>query len=427
MLERIESQLRELHLTGSETLLVAVSGGADSMTLLHALFHLKVKVAVAHCNYGLRGCDSDADEALVRQFCITHSIPFHKARFDTKAMADASGISIQMVARNLRYAFFEEIMDDCGYAFTMLAHHADDRVESLVLNLIRGTGFRGLMGMPSRRGRFLRPMLSVRRAEIETYATSNHVPFRTDASNMQDKYRRNRVRLQVLPMLRQLVPDFDERMTRFCERTEELLPAFEAWIEKERQQLSKFRDGTFRLDRNALLLQPQRFTVTKEILRPMGFSSAQVHEVLHLSPSSFSILETRSHRLYAEANAFVVVSIQALNTPPALHKILALRSDYESLKTDNNTVLLDADLIAADHLNIRKWAAGDSFRPLGMKGSKKVSDLLTDRKLFPSEKDRTWVLTHGEEIVWVIGHRMDDRFKVTEKTVCVLQITADRP
>lgn len=427
MLERIEHYLRNQHLTGSETLLVAVSGGADSMTLLHALFHLKVTVAVAHCNYGLRGCDSDADEALVRQFCITHSIPFHKARFDTKAMADASGISIQMVARNLRYAFFEEIMDDCGYAFTMLAHHADDRVESLVLNLIRGTGFRGLMGMPSRRGRFLRPMLSVRRAEIETYATSNHVPFLTDASNMQAKYRRNRVRLQVLPMLRQLVPDIDVRIIRFCERTEELLPAFDAWIEKERQQLSEFRDGTFRLDRNALLLHPQRFTVTKEILRPMGFSSAQVHELLHLSPYSFSMLETRSHRLYAEANAFVVVSIQALNTPPALHKILALRSDYESLKTDSNTVLFDADLLAADHLSIRKWAAGDSFRPLGMKGSKKVSDFLTDRKLSPSDKDRTWVLTNGEMIVWVIGHRMDDRFKVTDKTVRVLQITADRP
>jgi tRNA(Ile)-lysidine synthase len=426
MLERIEHYLRNQHLTETDTLLVAVSAGVDSMTLLHALTHLNVKVAVAHCNYGLRGFDSDSDAALVQQFCIAHSIPFHTARFETQAMTDASGASVQMVARNLRYSFFQEVMDGCGYPFTLLAHHADDRVESLLLNLIRGTGYRGLMGMPSKRGRFLRPMLSIRRSEIETYATENQVPFRSDASNMQAKYRRNRVRLQVLPMLRQLVPDIDERMTRFCERTEELLPAFEAWIEKERQQLSKFRDGTFRLDRNALLLHPQRFTMLKEILRPMGFSSAQVHELLHLSPSSYSMLETRSHRLYAEADAFVVVSRQALNTPPALKKTLMLRSGCDSLNTDNNTVLFDADLVAADHLSIRKWAAGDRFRPLGMKGSKNVSDLLTDRKLSPSEKDRTWVLMNGEIIVWVIGHRMDDRFKVTEKTLSVLEIKAGR-
>lgn len=426
MLERIEHYLRNQHLTETDTLLVAVSAGVDSMTLLHALTHLNVKVAVAHCNYGLRGFDSDSDAALVQQFCIAHSIPFHTARFETQAMTDASGASVQMVARNLRYSFFQEVMDGCGYPFTLLAHHADDRVESLVLNLIRGTGFRGLMGMPSKRGRFLRPMLSIRRSEIETYATENLVPFRSDASNQETKYRRNRVRLHLLPMLRLLAPDIDDHLIQLCESFERHLPAFEDQIAAEMHRLSEFHDGALRLDRNTMLLHPFRFTYTKELLRPMGFSSAQVHELLHLRAASFGMLETGSHRLYAQGDAYVIVSKEALNTPPELSKSVEPRSAYESVKSDLNTVLLDADLIDPNALTVRKWAAGDSLRPLGMKGSKNVSDLLTDRKLSPCEKDRTWVLTHGEMIVWVIGHRMDDRFKVTEKTVRVLEIKAGR-
>jgi tRNA(Ile)-lysidine synthase len=426
MLERIEHYLRNQHLTETDTLLVAVSAGVDSMTLLHALTHLNVKVAVAHCNYGLRGGDSDADEALVQQFCIAHSIPFHATKCETQVMADASGTSVQMVARNLRYSFFEGIMDGCGYRFTLLAHHADDRVESLLLNLIRGTGYRGLMGMPSKRGRFLRPMLSIRRSEIETYTTENLVPFRSDASNQETKYRRNRVRLQLLPMLRLLVSDIDDRLIQLCENFERHLPAFEDRIAAEMHSLSEFHDGVLRLDRNAVLLHPFRFTLTKELLRPMGFSSAQVHELLHLLPTSFGMLETGSHRLYAQGDAYVIVSKEALNTPPELSKSVEPRSAYESVKSDLNTVLLDADLIDPNALTVRKWAAGDRLRPLGMKGSKNVSDLLTDRKLSPSDKDRTWVLTNGEMIVWVIGHRMDDRFKVTEKTLRVLEINAGR-
>jgi tRNA(Ile)-lysidine synthase len=426
MLERIEHYLRNQHLTDTDTLLVAVSAGVDSMSLLHALTHLNVKVAVAHSNYGLRGCDSDADEALVQQFCIAHSIPFHATKFETQVMADASGASVQMVARNLRYSFFEGIMDGCGYRFTLLAHHADDRVESLLLNLIRGTGYRGLMGMPSKRGRFLRPMLSIRRSEIEKYATENLVPFRSDASNLETKYRRNRVRLQLLPMLRLLVSDIDDRLIQLCESFERHLPAFEDRIAAEMHRLSEFHDGALRLERNAVLLHPFRFTLTKELLRPMGFSSAQVHELLHLLPPSFGMLETGSHRLYAEGDAHVVVSKEVMNMPPELSKSVGPRSTYESFKSGLNTVFLDADLVDPNALTVRKWVAGDSLRPLGMKGSKKVSDLLTDRKLSPCEKDRTWVLTHGEMIVWVIGHRMDDRFKVTEKTVRVLEIKAGR-
>jgi tRNA(Ile)-lysidine synthase len=426
MLERIEHYLRNQHLTDTDTLLVAVSAGVDSMSLLHALTHLNVKVAVAHCNYGLRGFDSDSDAALVQQFCIAHSIPFHATKFETQVMADASGASVQMVARNLRYSFFEGIMHVWGYSFTLLAHHADDRVESLLLNLIRGTGYRGLMGMPSKRGRFLRPMLSIRRSEIETYATENLVPFRSDASNQETKYRRNRVRLHLLPMLRLLAPDIDDHLIQLCESFERHLPAFEDRIAAEMHRLSEFHDGALRLDRNAMLLHPFRFTLTKELLRPMGFSSAQVHELLHLLPTSFGMLETGSHRLYAEGDAHVVVSTEVMNMPPELSKWVGPRSAYESLKSNHNTVLLDADLIDPNALTVRKWAAGDSLRPLGMKGSKNVSDLLTDRKLSPCEKDRTWVLTHGEMIVWVIGHRMDDRFKVTEKTVRVLEIKAGR-
>ncbi|MDP6909225.1 MAG: tRNA lysidine(34) synthetase TilS, partial [Flavobacteriales bacterium] len=225
-------------LSPKDQILVAVSGGVDSMVLATVLNSLGYHIALAHCNYQLRGEDSDVDEELVKNWALEREIPFHSRRIDTKRLVQESTRSTQMVAREERYRFFEELMDEHGYVATALAHHQDDRLESLLMNVLRGTGIRGFVGMPVRRDRYIRPLLFASKKEIREYAVSNQIPFRDDISNQQVVYKRNWVRLRLLPMLRQVHPNIDKDLLRFSKAVEKELPNYHNWKEKESQKLA---------------------------------------------------------------------------------------------------------------------------------------------------------------------------------------------
>jgi len=422
MLGKIRNFLDRMNIKPNDTVLVAVSGGVDSMVLLHLLHGIGIRVAVAHCNFGLRSADSDADEQLVRDYCQQRSIPFHPKRFDTKAVAERSNSSVQMVARELRYGFFKELMGTHGYRFTALAHHADDRIESLVLNVLRGTGLRGLQGMPAVRGPFIRPLLSSRKMELEEFASQHDVPYREDASNVEAKYRRNRVRLHLLPMLQLLRPDAEDRLLHFAERVEKSIPDFERWADIQKEHLTSIHNDALHIDREKLNAHPYPFTILKEIIGPLGFSTQQVFELLREKDAQSGVMDSDSHRLFTEKDALVIFGNDVFEIAPRFSVERMRMEDVRSLNTPSDTIIIDAGLVNLRRFHVRKWAEGDRFRPFGMKGIKKLSDYFIDSKFTASQKATTWLLVNGEDIVWVMGHRMDDRFKVTDGTVEVVMV-----
>ena len=422
MLNDVSAYLGQLGLSASDKLLVAVSGGVDSMTLLHLLHQVHPNLEVAHCNYGLRGRESEADTALVREWCAAHHIALHVAHFDTEKLMAEAGTSLQMMARDLRYAYFNTLMDDHGLACTALAHHADDRLESLILNLLRGTGYRGFQGMPRQRDRFIRPFLHIRKADLLHHARSNGVPYRDDASNAKPDYDRNRVRLHLLPMLHQLMPDAEQKLLSLAQRTEQELAAVQQRIDTEIAAICQAEKDETHIDRKQLAHHPFPFTVLKELLGPWGFSTDQVWEMILHPEQRTGRMDSATHTAFIEPKRIVVLPTEALHAPPQL-AIHTLQRDAETAwQTPKHIIQVDANTVDMAKLTLRKWRHGDKFRPFGMKGWKLVSDHLIDSKCTALEKERTWLLVQDESIVWVIGHRMDDHFRITDRTSQLVRI-----
>jgi tRNA(Ile)-lysidine synthase len=364
MLNDVSAYLGQLGLSASDKLLVAVSGGVDSMTLLHLLHQVHPHLEVAHCNYGLRGKESEADTALVREWCAAHHIALHVAHFDTEKLMAEAGTSLQMVARDLRYAYFNTLMDDHGLACTALAHHADDRLESLILNLLRGTGYRGFQGMPRQRDRFIRPLLHIRKADLLHHARSNGVPYRDDASNAKPDYDRNRVRLHLLPMLHQLMPDAEQKLLTLAHRTEqELTAGATAHRHRDSCHLPGGK-GRTHIDRKQLAHHPFPFTVLKELLGPWGFSTDQVWEMILHPEQRTGRMDSATHTAFIEPERIVVLPTEALHAPPQL-AIYTLQRDAETaLQTPKHIIQVDASTVDMAKLTLRKWRHGDRFRPL---------------------------------------------------------------
>lgn len=436
MQSRFLESMRKLDFPNDgRSILVAVSGGVDSMVLASMLLESGFSIAVAHCNYQLRGVDSDADEALVRNWCAEHSIPFHLKRVETQKLAEQSNSSIQMVAREERYQFFEELMTEHGYVATALAHHANDRVESLLLNVLRGTGFRGLQGMPAKRENYIRPLLGFTKDEIRAYAKLKNVLFREDASNSKTDYQRNWIRLRVLPMLQAIDKNAFNKLLQLCERAELELPKYEDWV--RRQQNHLVNDSSISIEKLQQSKAP--FTVLKELLEPQGFTSNHVFEVMDIVDSeSGSEVSSETHRVLKDRDELLISELNLKENQPLLQFEILNRSDVKSLKTESNVALVDAGSVGADgytprtrisiseipNFQLCRWKQGDKFKPLGMKGWKLLSDFFIDKKLSIPEKERTWLLTFQNQIVWVIGMRLDDRFKITDSTQKVLKISA---
>lgn len=416
--------------------LLAVSGGVDSMVLLHLYFALKLDFAVAHCNFQLRGTESDLDEKLVADFCIKNNIPFFVERFDTMQIVEARKVSIQIAARELRYNWFKQICIDQNYQFIATAHHLDDQAETFLINFTRGTGIDGLVGIPEKNENIIRPLLSFSREDILKYAIENEIAWREDQSNASTKYLRNKMRHLVLPVLKEENAEFlksFQNTLNHLKQTQLLANDAVAFFEKD---CVKMIDDQLEID----LEKAQNFNNNKiyllQVLKRYGFTSAdEIKKICSseagkvLKNEQYTILKDRKKLIVFEEKSvlkhvFYIKSKDDVLNLPFLMNISEVET--EEFNTDKRTIFVNSNLLKWP-LVLRRKKTGDYFQPFGMNGIKKVSKFFKDEKLSKIQKDNTWILENGDgKIIWIVGLRADDRFKITSNNQKNYKITLNQ-
>ncbi|MGE9310055.1 tRNA lysidine(34) synthetase TilS [Niabella sp. CJ426] len=419
--------------TKSNRLLVAVSGGVDSVVLCHLCKEAGFDFGIAHCNFQLRGEDSNRDELFVREWSQQLNVPFHVIQFNTKQYAEEKKLSTQVAARNLRYEWFKKICDEQGYDFILTAHHADDNIETVLMNFFRGTGINGLTGMQPVHQQIRRPLLFAKRLELEAYLKRHKLSFVQDASNLHDDYTRNYFRNTVLPMIAKTYPEVQQNLLDNISRFKEVDILYRQELSRVAKKLLVQKGEEWYIP--VLLLQktPAMKTVLLELIKTYGFKATQLNEVVQLLnsdsgkyilSSSHRILKDRKHLIISPLKDFnkATVVIEEPGTVDYTGGVLHLMQTQKTVpEPGGHVALLDAALIAYPLL-LRPWRAGDYFYPLGMKGKKKLAKFFVDQKLSLADKEKVWVLEMNRKIIWVVGYRIDDRFKVTDKTQSVLKI-----
>lgn len=414
-------------------LLLAVSGGLDSMALLHLLKNQGFDVSVAHCNFQLRGNESDEDETFVTQFCVENNIPFFVKRFDTEAFATDNKLSIQIAARTLRYAWFNEIRQENGIDFLLTAHHLDDSLETFLINFTRGSGLDGLTGIPEQNNETIRLLLPFSRNDIHDFAIENTIEWREDSSNASDKYFRNKLRHQVIPVLKELNPSFLETFQNTISHLQETQTIVEQAVEAVKNEVCIYENEILSIDIQKLKEYQSYKTYLYHILKEYEFydwttitNLVDAQSGKQVFAKDYFILKDRNHLLVAKniskenTSYFIDLNENMLKFPL---KICISNTSYTSTK-ESNAIFVDSDLLKFP-LELRKWQDGDVFYPIGMQGKKKLSKYFKDEKMSLIEKSNQWVLVSDNQIVWVVGKRQDDRFKITEKTNNKLQITVE--
>ncbi|MBQ3151917.1 MAG: tRNA lysidine(34) synthetase TilS [Bacteroidaceae bacterium] len=410
-------------------ILVALSGGADSVALLRILTRLGYHCTAAHCNFHLRGEESLRDEEFARALCTKLGIRLAVAQFDTATYAKEKKISIEMAARELRYSFFEETAVAEGATAIAVAHHRDDVAETILLNLIRGTGIRGLHGIQPKNGNIIRPLLCLDRAEITAYLESIGQEYVTDSSNLATDYTRNKIRLEILPLLRTINPSITHTLAETAERISEAEKAYDRAIADGKRRI---------LDNNCiniagLLDEPSPTALLHEILTPLGFNGQQSTDIIeHIGGGSGKEYKSPTHTLTRDREKLIVTTN---NDTPQAEILLTDNDTYATphgtltigLNTYDGTIDKNRSVATLDNsrlekpLTLRPVQRGDRFRPLGMKGSKLVSDYLTDRKKTLPEKQRQLaVVDRNNNIVWLVGERPAAPYAVTPQTTEVL-------
>jgi tRNA(Ile)-lysidine synthase len=429
----IRKQMEVLQVPADASILLGVSGGMDSMVLLHVLDVSGYAVTVAHVNFQLRGDESDLDEAHVRLWCDEHQVPCLIMREDTNAFADTHGINIQQAARRIRYDWWESLLATGDYDFVATAHHQDDNIETIVMNFMRGTGIKGLIGIPSKRYQIIRPMLGVTRADIESYATANAVPYREDSSNELNYYLRNRVRNQLIPYLQSMLPGFKERIKHTAMRTTLEWKAWDKmyweWVNTSITQLNDGYDIVMRKDDEGILL---RWLEMKGMPWPLAYdyvmAEKQTGELLYymdflLSRTANGFFLRKAHERFA---GIQITAPGVYHVPHFEFTITALPASSFIPEPSKDVEYVSADVIRFP-LSLRMIRKGDVFQPLGMHGkSKKLQDLLVDRKFAVHEKQEVWVLANAEHIIWVAGVHLDERAKVLPGDSDIFKLTFQR-
>lgn len=414
-----------------ERVLLAVSGGKDSVMMTYLFAEAGYAIGIAHCNFRLRGGDSDADEALVRALAESLGAPFFANGFDTSAYAKVHRISVQMAARELRYRWLEAIRREQGYDHIAIAQHRNDHMETLLLNLVRGTGLAGLRGIQPKRGPIIRPLLFLRADEVQAFVSAHGLAYRDDASNFSTKYARNKIRLAVIPTLRELNPDIEQTMAANIDRFSDAYTVLGQHIDALRDTLFERRgvSNEWHVSLGALMaLTPRRF-LWYELFKPFGFSEAVLNDLERsISGTSGKQFHSTTHVIWLDRTALVLAPIA--NADPGMVAIEGIgqtvqwggfrfESGYvaDSVVDDVASIMqFDGDRIVFP-LRIRSWQAGDVFRPLGMRGRKKLSDFFVSLKIPVYRKRRVPVVVNGNgDIIWVAPYRMDDRYKITDKT-----------
>lgn len=420
----------------AQKVLLAVSGGIDSMVLLHLFEKSGFNYGVAHCNFKLRDQESDEDEEFVRSQVLQLGVEAFFESFDTKEYAGLKGISIEMAARELRYNFFEQIQKENDYDYIVTAHHQDDLIETFFLNLSRKTGIKGLTGIKEKKGKLIRPLLFAARADIEKYAAQKFIDYREDSSNSEFVYQRNFLRHKILPLFSELNPAFKKNLLASVENLKAAEEVYLTSMKDEKDKVLSNNEKAVEISIKGLEKSNYPKTLLHEILSVYGFNSAVIDEVYSsLSHESGKQFFSKTHRVIkdrkqlfisqldkeeAEKRYYIEENDMELFAPMNLSIEKVSTKEFEMLRS-SNIACIDLGEVQFPLL-IRKWKQGDYFQPLGMDGFKKLSDFFVDQKMPLHEKENTWLLCSGKKIVWVMGHRLDNRFKITSNTQEILKI-----
>jgi tRNA(Ile)-lysidine synthase len=403
--------------------------------MLHLFQSIGYEIGVAHCNFQLRGKDSDDDEQFIENHCRVHQIPFFVNRFETNNYAIQNGISIQMAARDLRYEWFEEVRKKEQFDFIATAHHLNDSIETIIFNLTNGRGVEGLTGIPVKNEKIIRPLLFASRHEIESYAAENQIIWREDISNQKDDYKRNFIRLEIIPRLKVLNPALEEAVSKSIKKNK-------GSLELERRGLTFFESENVKKDGNRISIPiraieefDNRDSALYLLVKQFGFSIEQCTQlVASLHGQSGKSFYSDSHQLVIDRNGLIVSPIAVVQQPILIEEhqqeSFFNGSRIELKITEDTSFGSDFISIDADKLTYpllwRNWQEADFFYPLGMKNKKKVSDFLIDNKVSIADKNHVSVIESDGEIFWVVGHRISDHFKITPDTKRAVRFTLTR-
>ena len=438
MLEQFEKYIKENNLcTPGDRILLGVSGGVDSMVMMDLFLQKKYRIGIAHCNFQLRGKESEDEQKFVERVASQKKIRFYTKNFETEDFARENSMSVQMAARELRYHWFDEIKLKYGYQYIAIGHNLDDVVETFFINLNRGTGIRGLTGIKPVFGDIIRPILFASRKEILDYAEIRNLEFREDSSNIDTKYIRNKIRHNILPEFNRINPDFSKILIETIERLRDAEIFLDNSIEKIKSDLIIVQSSNrILIDIDKLKILKPVNTVLFEIIKDFGFNFKTVKSIISsLSDTSGKKFYSKTHRIIKDRSYLIVTDIEKIDytaikikadvaeiaTPVSLSFNRFKRPENYHIPEETKYAVLDFNKIKYP-LELRKWKQGDRFKPLGMNHFKKLSNFFIDYKFSIPEKEAVWIITSGEDIIWVVNHRIDDRFKVDNDTKNILVI-----
>ncbi|TPD71302.1 tRNA lysidine(34) synthetase TilS [Flavobacterium microcysteis] len=430
MLLEFQKHLAEnLPFLKEKKLLLALSGGLDSMVLAHLLKESGCTVALAHCNFQLRGNESDGDEKFIRDFALENKFQLFVTRFNTESFASDNKLSIQVAARQLRYIWFYQLLEENKLDYILTAHHLDDNLETFLINLTRGTGLDGLTGIPVQNDKIVRPLLNFSREEIKNFASENKIEWREDSSNSSDKYLRNKLRHDIVPILKNLNPSFlDSFQDTLNSLQQSKSLADDASVLVYKQVVSE-KDKQKHFAISELKRLPNYQAYLYEWLKPFGFKAwNDIYELIEAQ--SGKIILSENYRLLKDREHLILEPILEKDT--AVYEIIGdeikspihlkiSTADQIIKPLDSNSIYVDKETLKFP-LHIRKWQEGDYFCPAGIDGKKKVSKYFKDEKMSLPEKENTWLLISDHKIVWIIGKRSDQRFYATNTTQQILKI-----
>ncbi len=431
MFDRFKKFIAENNLIKpGDRILLAVSGGIDSMIMADLFLRLGNKIGIAHCNFSLRGKESDKDEELVRKFASDNNIPFYSSKFETKAYARKNGLSVQMAARELRYTWFEEIRKINGYDFIAVAHNLNDNIETLIINLTRGTGITGLTGMRPSINKIIRPLLFATRRDITDYCNEKKLIFREDKSNAETKYTRNKIRHIIIPVLKEINPSIETTLNETAERLTGINEIVSEFISALKERISVQKGEFIAFNVSLLKVEMHNKAVLFELFKPYGVNNSMLKDLVsviegktgaQIFTNTHRIIKNRkeiivSHEVIEDDTFWCIKSIREFRKVPVIASAgyINFTKKFE-ISDDPLIACIDSEKISFPFI-IRKWKAGDFFYPLGMKQKKKLSDYFIDNKYSRFDKEKILIMESDGKIVWIVGDRIDNRFRITNST-----------
>jgi len=437
------SRLLEQHQLSDKLFIAAISGGIDSMVLANLLLRSKVKFVIAHCNFHLRNEESNDDERFVASWAKSHAIPYHVQNFDTKSILDEEGGNLQDTARKLRYNWFEQLRKELKADLVATAHHANDSAETLLMNIFKGTGIKGLHGILFRQGNIIRPLISFERKHLAAYASENNITWREDSSNKKEDYTRNNIRHNLIPLAERIFPNVIENLQKNTRRFSEAEILYRQAIDGYRKKLVEKRKEDFYIPVLKLRHVQPVHTIVYELLKDFGFQPSQTEQIIGLMKAETGrYIQSPSHRVIRNRDFLVITPLRGEDTGLVLleeadilggkeiiTRDFKLHCSFQQFNGDLESVKSGKDIAFADikHLEfpllLRRWKNGDYFYPLGMRKKKKVARFLIDQKIPLHEKEKIWVIESNKRILWVVGERPDDRFRISPSTRTMLKIS----